>query len=158
MTHRIRPSPIAEIRDVAAPLLRAHWEEVAKNKHLMVLDPDWRYYEHLEAAGRLSSFSAWFDGKLVGYSVSIFFPKHPHYSGLAVMQNDVIYVAPECRGAKLEGTGRGLGRELVDATLADAKQRGARLVLMHAKPGTALDRCLPKWGFAVQDIIYSIEV
>lgn len=146
----IRPSCIAEIREVAAPLLREHWQEVAARKDLMVLDPDWDVYEDLEARGRLIQLVAWVGGNLVGYSVS-FLMHHLHYRGLLLAQNDVLFITKEHRKGKL-------GLQLIRATEEAARDNGARMVLWHAKPGTALDALLPRIGYAVHETMYAREV
>lgn len=147
---KVCPSTVAEIRERGRPLLRAHWEEIARNKGLMVLAPDWDRYAAIEASGTLFVLGAYDDaGELVGYSVT-FVDTHLHYSGLVCATNDVLFVAPEHRG--------GLGRQLMAETEREATARGARLLLWHAKQGTALDALLPRLGYAVQDIIYSKEL
>ncbi len=149
---RIVETTVADKIELAAPLLRAHWDEIARNKRVMVLDPDVAAYERLEAQGLLIGVMAFDAEDLVGYSVSIFAPKHIHYRGLAVVNNDVIYVAPAYRGAAR------VGLALIRETERIARERGAKLVLWHAKPDTALEAVLPRLGYDVQDIVYSREV
>ena len=47
----IRPTTYAEVTQAAGHLLREHWDEVARNKGVMVLKPDEARYLHLEATG-----------------------------------------------------------------------------------------------------------
>lgn len=150
----IRKVTIDELRASpdAAGLFEAHYQEVARNKDVMVLDPNWRAYYALEERGLLMAFAAVAVQQdphvevMVGYSLNVI-TQHMHYAGLRICQNDVLFVAKEWR--------RGVGRRLIHHTEHEARERGARLMLWHAKEGTDLDRLLPKLGYGVQDIIYS---
>jgi GNAT superfamily N-acetyltransferase len=150
------------VRNYQETLLRDHWSEVAKNKGLMVLDPDWDTYYQLEEKGLLVTLVAWSAvganaGGVVGYSVNILQKKHLHYRGLTMFQNDVLYVAKEARG-------RSIGARLIKATVQKGKELGAKLMLWHAKETNGdgspseLGPLLLKMGYGVQDIIYSTEI
>lgn len=147
----IRPMSIAQLREQGGALLKAHYDEVAKNKDVMVLDPDWDRYEVMERGGVLVSVGAFGeDGGLLGYSVG-FLTTHLHYRGLTYYQNDVLFLAPDARRSRL-------GLRLIAASEEAAVERGARFVCWHAKQGTALDALLAQKGYGVQDIIYSRRV
>jgi len=147
---RIGPITVAEMREHAGSLLRAHWDEVAKLKHLMVLDPNWDAYEAMEQAGNLIAIALYAEsGALVGYSVSML-AWHHNYAALRYCQNLVVFVDKEHRR-------QSAGTRLIKATEAEARARGAKLVLWHAKPDTALDALL-RHSYAVQDVIYSKEL
>ncbi len=148
--HELRPITVADMQAQAAALLRAHWEEVAKRRDLMVLAPDWPRYEQMEANGALVAVGAYANGELVGYSLTLVGP-HLHYVGLTVAQNDVLFVAKEHRHGRI-------GLDLIRKTEELAKDRGARLVSWHAKEGTALAALLPRLGYGVHEIIFAREV
>ena len=124
-------------------------DELATNKDLMVLKPDFNRYRIIEAAGVLLSIAAVVNGVLVGYSINMVAP-NMHYGDLVVCQNDVLYVKPEFRG--------GVGGPLMKMTEILAKDRGARMMVWHAKPDTALEGVLPHMGYEVQDIMFSKEL
>jgi GNAT superfamily N-acetyltransferase len=149
-TETVAPTSVAGMRASAEKLLRAHWEEVAKRRDLMVLAPDWDRYEALESAGVLVSLGAFVDGRLVGYSVTIVGP-HLHYVGLIYGQNDVIYVAPEHRKSRI-------GLSLIRETERLSAERGAKLVSWHAKEGTSLHAMLPRLGYSVHETIFTREL
>jgi hypothetical protein len=65
-------------KEDARPLLEKHWEEIALNKDVIKLNPDWDAYADLEDAGILKIFTARSDGKLIGYFV-VFVKAHIHY-------------------------------------------------------------------------------
>lgn len=147
---RIEQISAVERMDEAAPLLVEHWEEVAKLKHLMVLKPNREMYERLEDVGALISVGAFQGDKMVGYSVSII-STHLHYADLYYANNDVLFVAKEHRAGRL-------GFRLIKETERIAKERGGRLMIWHAKPGTVLDKIMPRLGYGVQDVLYAKEL
>lgn len=147
----IRPMSIAQLRDLGGALLKAHYDEVAKNKDVMVLDPDWERYLALDAQGALVVLGVFSDDEmLLGYSVGVV-SNHLHYSGLTYYHNDVLFLASSARRSHV-------GIDLIEATERAAGARGARFVCWHAKQGTALDRLLERRGYGVQDIIYSRRI
>jgi len=144
----IRPSTVAEMREHAMPLLRAHWVEVGRNRDVMVLNPVWPLYEQMERTGMLLALAAWDGETLVGYSVT-FVMQNLHYGDVVYAQNDVIFVEQSKRGA-------GVFLRLRDETEARAEAMGAVEIRWHAKHGTALDRKMARdTRYAVQDITYS---
>jgi len=148
---RIVPITAGELREHAPSMLRAHWTEVARKKHLMVLDPDWDRYELLEATGKLFGLAVYHDDTLVGYSLNII-DRHLHYAGLVVAQNDIVYVDPDFRGTRAFAL-------LNRATEEQAKARGAKLFLMHAKEGSDLEEIMRRRPeYSVQDIIFAKEL
>jgi GNAT superfamily N-acetyltransferase len=134
----------------ADPLLAEHWDEVAKNKQVMVLKPDHDGYRQMERVGRMLILGAYRDGKMVGYSFNFIGP-HLHYADLIVCNNDVLFVHRDHRNSPI-------GLQLIRRTEKAAKARGARLMLWHAKQGTSLDKIMPRMNYGVQDIIYSKEI
>jgi len=139
--------------DRAWPLLEEHYAELATVPDIMLLKPDVERYQTLEAAGNLFAigmFDTHVDAgaeTLVGYSVNIVCT-NLHYGDLLMCQNDLLFVRKSHR--------RGMtGMRLITATERAAKERGVKMMLWHAKPGTTLDRMLPRLGYGIQDVIYS---
>lgn len=129
-------------------LITAHWDEVALNKEVMVLKPDLERYAALEAQGLLASLVVRTEaGDIIGYSVNAI-SQNLHYQDLTVCQNDVLFVHPYHRNSSV-------GVRLIKATEAMAKEKGAQMMLWHAKDGTPLDALLPFMNYGIQDIIYS---
>lgn len=127
-----------------------HWEEVAKNKHLMVLKPDEKKYLQLQSSGNLLTLIAYAGEDIVGYSCNILSP-HLHYSDLMCMYNDVLFIAKEYRASPL-------GLRIIKRTEEESKNMGAKLMLWHAKQNSILDKILPRMKCKVQEIIYSKEL
>lgn len=143
----IREIRATEWIEQAWRLLEAHREELTTNKGLMILKPDISTYEMLESKNALLSLGA-FDGEeIVGYSVNIM-AHNLHYSDVMMCQNDVLYV----REDKRQGP---TGLKLIYETERLAKDRGADLMLWHAKPDTNLNDILPRLAYRVQDVVYT---
>jgi len=145
----LRTVPLSDIIPLAS-LFEEHWDEVAKNKRLMKLDPDFDRYRLIESSGKLFCIAAVAEDMVVGYSVNIV-DSHIHYKGLTVASNDILYVMPMHRKTTV-------GLRIKRETEAVAKSLGAKLMLWHAKQGTSLDKILQAQHYPVQDIIYSKEL
>lgn len=147
----IRESSLDEMFAQANVLFSEHWDELALNKHIMVLKPNEPAYRALERDGRLLLLGAFRGGEIVGYSWNILH-NNLHYADLRMCQNDLIFVSKDRRH------GGRLGLKLIKETERFAKERGAQLMLWHAKQGTTLESVMPKLGCKVQDIIFSKEL
>jgi hypothetical protein len=146
----IETDRVADVIDFTTALQTEHWDEIAKNKHLMVLAPDVEKYRAIENLGKLFAVLAYDGDEMVGYSVNII-DNNLHYRDLIQAQNDVLFVKPTHRAGRLF-------MRMRDATLKMAAARGARLMLWHAKERTPLAYMLPRLGCKVQDIIFSEEL
>jgi len=148
MPYEIREvANIADAIEANEALGRAHYEEIALNKRVMVYAPDLAKYKALETNGSLLTLGVFDGDKLIGYSVNIFY-NHLHYKDMLVAHNDMIFVAQDNR----LGT---LGLKLIRATTEACRARGAHLMLWHAKQNTKLAELFPKLGCGVQDMIFS---
>lgn len=128
-------------------LLQEHWQELARNKSVMVLKPDVERYRQLEASGALIALFAYDGDVIVGYSVCCI-TRHLHYADLTMATNDVLFVTKSHRHGRT-------GLQLIAETEAYAKLRGAQLMVWHAKQHTQLEVILPRLGYAVQEIAFS---
>lgn len=136
--------------DQVAALLHEHWDELAKNKRIMVLKPDIERYRQIEAAGMMLALFAYDGDQIVGY-VASFITKHLHYSDLTMAMNDVLFVTKSHRSGRT-------GLQLIRETERLAKERGAQLMIWHAKKDTQLESILPRIGYGVQEIMLSREL
>lgn len=139
--------PAQFIMERGGDLFKEHYQEVALNKSVMHLNPDWDAYRNLEQAGKLFCVAAFLGEELIGYSVNFLGP-HLHYSDMCYAQNDLLFVAEEHRKTRV-------GLDLIRHTEGLAKVKGAKMMLWHAKEETKLAAIMPRLGYRVQDIIYS---
>ena len=135
---------------LAVPLFEEHYEEIARNKQIMKLKPNYQLYEALNSTGWLFVYVAMRDDVCIGYSMNIMM-HHLHYADLRIAQNDVLFVKKEFRGGRL-------GLRLLKVTEDHARSEGCKLMLWHAKENTALAELLPKLKYGVQEIMYSKEI
>ena len=135
---------------LADPLFEEHYEEIARNKQIMKLKPNYQLYEALNSTGWLFIYVAMRDDVCIGYSMNIMM-HHLHYADLRIAQNDILFVKKEFRGGRL-------GLRLLKATEDHARSEGCKLMLWHAKENTALAELLPKLKYGVQEIMYSKEI
>ena len=147
---RIVEGTISDKWEQVASLLAEHWEELAKNKTLMVLKPDKARYEELEKAGLIFTLFAYAGDQIIGYSANII-TRHLHYADLSIASNDVLFVAKSHRAGRT-------GIQLIDKTEETAQMYGAKLMLWHAKQGTDLEKIMPRMGYNVQEIMFSKEL
>lgn len=146
----IRLCTLDEFKVLAGPLFEEHYEEIARNKQVMKLKPNWPMYEAVDKAGFLFIYLAMQDGICIGYSMNIIM-HHLHYADLKVTQNDVLFVKKEFRGGRL-------GLRLLKVTEDHARSEGSKLMIWHAKENTALEKLLPRLKYGVQEVLYSKEI
>jgi len=144
---RIETLPVSFFEENCNDLFKEHYEEIALNKGVMKLLPDWDRYFSLEQAGMILCLGAFLDEECIGYSIN-FFTNHMHYKEMFYMQNDLLFVAEERRKTRV-------GLDLIRETEKQAFARGAEMMLWHAKENTSLNTLMPRLGYKVQDIIYS---
>lgn len=150
MTITVQPISIVESIDKVSDLLRLHWEEVARHKDLMVLNPWTEKYQALEENGMTIALGAFDDDHFIGYAVTFVMP-HMHYKDLIIGSNDIIFLHKDYRASRA-------GLMLIKETERLAKDMGVKLMLWHAKSGSTFDSLLSRKGYGVQDIIYSREL
>ena len=143
----IREEKIMDRIDLFDSLFEEHWDEIAKNKKVMVLKPDYNRYKQLEQSGSMRTLVAYENDKIVGYSVNFVMP-HIHYSELVTCFNDIVFVTKDRRSSIL-------GLKLIKETEKAAAKWGAGMMLWHVKENSSISKILPRKGYSVQDIIYS---
>ena len=131
-------------------LLNEHWNEIVTKKHLFKVNGDYERYSLLETDGALLTLIAKVNDVVVGYSVNIISP-HLHYKDSLVCYNDLLFVSKEKRTSPL-------GIKLIKHTEELAKQRGAQVMLWHAKQDTPLSKILPRMGNTLHEHIYMKEL
>ena len=146
----IRLCTLDEFKVLAEPLFEEHYEEIARNKQVMVLKPDEITYRKSEEMGSIFILSARQDDVLIGYSVN-FVSNHLHYADLKLAQNDLLFISKEHRGGRI-------GLKLIKETEKHATSLGCKLMLWHAKENTTLAAMLPRLKYGVQDIMFSKEL
>jgi GNAT superfamily N-acetyltransferase len=149
--------PFVNVWAEAQPWTRPHWEEIAKNKSLLTINPDIDRYRRLAVDDHLLLVTARADGKLVGYFLWIV-AAHPHYKHVQVAEEDLHFLLPEYRSSGVHGQGHGYGYRLLEAARDAAIARGAQLLVMREKVGHEHRSIMNGLGFSPTDIVYTHAV
>lgn len=127
--------------DKIRPLIQANWAETGFD---FPFAPDVEAYGRLWDAGYVFAAAAFAADEVVGYAVITVVP-HPHNPAVIVAANDALFVAPDYRHGITSG-------RLILAAEAEAKRRGARKIIWHARAGTTLATMLETHGYAPIDV------
>ena len=146
----IKLCTVDEVKGKLDLLFLEHYKEIARNKGIMKLKPNYPMYYATEKVGALFIQVAVQRNVFIGYSIN-FVSNHFHYADLKYCQNDVLFIKKEYRGGRV-------GLRLMKATEKHAKSLGCKLMLWHCKENTPLNQILPRLNYGVQDIIYSKEL
>lgn len=138
---------LAAVYDEIQELLRLHWEEIALNKDIIKLNPDWEQYEEAEKAGALRGFTAREDGKLVGYFV-VLVNRSLHYKDHLFANNDIIFLHPEHR--------KGLaGVKLIKFAVDCLRADGVSMLFINTKVHRPFGPVLERLGFNHIENVFS---
>lgn len=121
------------------PMFHDHYDEIATDKEVKPLDPDFDRYLALEDQGMLRIFTARENGQLIGYFVSLVHT-HLHYQQTMMALNDIMYVTPGHRGSTV-------GYRLMKMAMADLKNLGADVLIIHMKCDYPFRPLLKRLGF-----------
>lgn len=129
-------------------LLRAHWAEIAYFPDIP-LEPDWDAYADAEARGALRIFTVRVAGELVGYAV-YFLKNNPHYKSSLFAAQDILYLAPEHRGART-------GAHLILFADTYLRSIGVQVVCQHSKARRDIDigPLLKRLGYELMDTVWT---
>jgi GNAT superfamily N-acetyltransferase len=126
-------------------LISLHYEEIALNKEVIPLDPDWDRYKTLIANKLAYLITARDDGKLIGYSI-FFVTNHLHYKSTLYANNDLLYLHPNYRKGMI-------GPRLIQYSEQFLKALGVSKILWHVKFNKDFTRILHHMGYVDEDII-----
>ena len=139
---------LAKVRREIEPLLQKHYDEIALNKDIIKLNPDWEGYAKLDAINALRVYTARKDGKLVGYFVVIV-SKSLHYRDHLFANNDIIFLAKSAR--------RGLtGMKLIKYAVEALRAEGITKLHVNTKAHQPFDPILERMGFEEIERVYSL--
>lgn len=128
------------------PFLPYHYDEIAKDKEVMRLNPDAELYREKSANGQLLFVAARDLGILIGYFAWFIHP-HPHYKELMVAQSDVYYLSQLYRG-------QGYGADLFEAATRFAREAGAQYCFISTKVGHDHPALMARLNLQPRDLIY----
>jgi len=134
---------IPEIEDLT-PL---HWEELALNKDVVPLSPQYDVYIARERAGELVTMTLREAGKLIGYFIGFVAPGL-HYSTCLTCHMDILFVHPEHRNGR---AGTVLFKELEK----ELRRRGVQRWFVGTKCHHDISKFFERLGFERVEYVYS---
>ena len=138
---------LTQVKKEIEPLLKQHWEEIALNKEVIKLNPDWKQYGKLDSLNALRIYTARSDGKLVGYFVVVI-SKNMHYQDHLFATNDIIFLAKSHR----KGTA---GIKLIKYAEERLKLEGISVMVINTKEHQSFDKVLERLEFNLTEKVYS---
>jgi len=153
MNAQLRPQPAfaRESSDTVineiAPLLEAHWAEIAHYPDILV-HVDYDAYLRLEANGQLRIYTIRVGVELVGYA--LFTVRHSlHYRSSLQAHQDVLYLAPTYRRGRV-------GWKFIAWCDTQLKAEGVQVVYQHTKLAhPALGLILDRIGYERVDMLWA---
>jgi len=137
---------LANVKQDMMPLLDTHWAETEPNQETILLNPDWREYALLDAAGILHIFTARQDNELIGYCV-VMISKSIHHKEHTFAATDVIYVKPEYRKGRT-------GSDLIKFAEEHCRNNGVSLMTLNMKTEFPFDSLMIRMGFNLIERVY----
>lgn len=141
---------VEHLRDMQSELetlLPHHWEEIARDKETIKLDPDWPSYHLLERVGQFHAIVCRCEGKMVGYLVSFIRP-HLHYRKSLTAITDLYFILPEFRKGRI-------GIQLFKETEKTWKARGVQKAFIGTKVAKDMGRILKRLGWTHIEDLYA---
>lgn len=145
---RYAAEPFARWHVEAAPLFRAHWQMVGRDKDLVRLDMDLPRWVRLDGEGLVTSFTARIGEKLCGYAMYLTAPSL-NYRGHVFAYCHAIYIDPP----ELEGFLALRFPRFIEFCDARLKERGCTKAVMHMKLTHNFLRMLEPMGYEAAELI-----
>lgn len=141
--------PLATLRAQGLDaMLAAHFEEVAHDKDVAPLAPDWERYAEMENAGGFIAYGMYRSEDLIGYT-AWFANRSLHNAGQIFALNDVVYLKPAYRGVE--------GLRLILATEHMLSAFGITKIIYHTKADAFLSIGDDNDSLSVLDEVMMIE-
>ena len=138
---------LANVKEDILPLIEEHWKEIALNKDVIKLNPDWDAYGAYDYIGSLRVYTARQDGQLMGYFV-VLVSKSLHYKDHTLANNDIIFLRKQAR----EGM---TGVKLIKYAIKCLETEGVSKIHINTKIHQPFDVILERLGFDCIERIYS---
>ena len=128
-------------------LFMAHYDEIALDKSVIKLDPDWNKYCQLELHGILHVMTVRDTAKLVGYHMSVV-STHLHYKSTITALSDIFYLLPEYRQGWT-------GYKLFEETEKMLKVLGVKKFYNVTKAHLPINIIMKRRGYRLVDKVYT---
>lgn len=139
--------------DVYEPLqalFPLHWEELALDKDIIPLDPDYDVYRQAEKAGQLLVITCRKEGEIIGYFVG-FVRTDLHYKTCLTCRMDIFFIHPDHRKSSL-------GIKLFTELKNVCQQRGVRRIVLGSKCHKDASILFERLGYTEIERFYSLRI
>ena len=138
---------INDVKPEIVNLINLHWEEIALNKDVIKLNPDWKSYYNLEDNNKLKIFTARYDNVLIGYFIVII-SVHLHYKDHLFATNDILYMHPDYRKGFA-------GIKLIKYAERCIKEDGISVMTINVKEHKSFGVILERLDYTPVETVYS---
>lgn len=138
---------INDVKPEIVNLINLHWEEIALNKDVIKLNPDWNTYYDLEDNNKLKIFTARCDNVLIGYFIVIIHV-NLHYKDHLFASNDILYLHPDYRKGFA-------GIKLIKYAEKCIKEDGVSVMTINVKEHKSFGLVLERLNFNPIETVYS---
>lgn len=129
------------------PLLDLHYEEIANNKDVIKLNPDYDMYKKLCDGGIMRIITARDADKLVGYCICVI-RYHLHYKDSLTALNDIFYISKDYRKGLI-------GVKLFIKTEEILKKYGVQRVIMNTKMHHDVGAIFDRLGYKETERVFT---
>ena len=130
-----------------------HYKELAANKELVKLNPDYDKYEALAKANLLHLVTVRKDNELIGYHLSVISP-HLHYMNSLTCFTDIFLVRKQFRKEENGFIGLKLFKKLEESV----KERGVQRIYMGTKLSLDISPILKRLGYSPIEQLFTKEL
>ncbi len=138
---------LADMKAEMETLLPLHWQEIARDKEIIQLKPDWDTYFALEACGVFHAVVARQEGEMIGYHISFVKP-HLHYLDSLTAISDIYFLHPEHRKGRV-------GIQLFKEVEKSWKARGVQKAYTGCKVTKDMGPIFERLGWKFIEKIYA---
>lgn len=129
------------------PLLNDHYEEIAQDKDVIKLNPDYEMYQRLCDAGVMRIITARNETELVGYCICVI-KLHLHYKDSLTALNDIFFIKKEYRKGLI-------GVKLFIKTEEILKKYGVQRVIMNTKIHHDVGAIFDRLGYTETERVFT---
>jgi len=138
---------LSQVQTECKYLIELHWEEIALNKEVIRLNPDWGAYESLEDSNILKIFTARDSSELVGYFV-VLVGRSLHYKDHIFAENDILYLHKDYRKGYT-------GIKLIKFAEKCLKEDGVSILKVNTKVHQPFDTLMSFLKFNLIERVYT---
>ena len=138
---------MGDVIEEMKPLFELHYKEIALNKDVIALNPDYDRYLALEELGMLHIVTVRDEGVLIAYYVS-FVHANIHYRDHVFAANDILYVDEAYRGSTV-------AYRMISFAEKELKKLGVSVMTVHMKTDFPFERLCEKRGMKRSEYIYT---